>query len=166
MSGHHLAQVNIARLLAPLDSPQLAGFVARLEEINALADQAAGFAWRLQTEDGDATALRPYQDDRILVNLSVWESLEELSHFVYRTPHAAVMRQRREWFERLAEGWMALWWVPAGHRPSVEEAKERLEHLRRHGPSPAAFTFRQPSPSPDTSGTDSPRSLPDECPAS
>jgi hypothetical protein len=166
MSGYHLAQVNIARLLAPLDSPALAGFVARLEEINALADGAAGFVWRLQTEDGDATALRPYQDERILVNLSVWRSLEELSQFVYRTPHAEVMRQRREWFERMAEAFMALWWVPAGHLPSVEEAKQRLDQLRAQGPSPATFTFRQSFPPPDAAGTESERVLPDECPAS
>lgn len=165
MPGYHLAQVNIARLLAPLDSPQLAGFVARLEDINALADGASGFVWRLKTEDGDATALRPYEDDRILVNLSVWESIEELGQFVYRSPHAEIMRQRRAWFERLAEAWLALWWVPAGHVPSVEEARLRLEHLRIHGPGPMAFTFRQPFPRPDTAGSALPRPLPDECPA-
>lgn len=165
MSGYHVAQVNIARLLAPLDSPQLAGFVARLEEINSLADGAAGFVWRLKTEDGDATALRPYEDDRILVNLSVWKSVEELCEFVYRTPHAEVMRQRRAWFERLAEAWLALWWVPIGHLPSVEEAKLRLELLRTHGAGPMAFTIRQPFPPPDAAGLESPRALPDECPA-
>jgi len=163
--NHHLAQVNIARLLAPLDSPQLVGFVSRLEEINALADAATGFVWRLQTEDGDATALRPYEDDRVLVNLSVWEDLEPLSGFVYRSPHAEVMRQRRAWFEGLAESHMALWWVPAGHRPSVEEAKQRLEHLRTQGPSPVAFTFRQPFPPPDRLGAPPFTPLPDECPA-
>ena len=165
MSGYHLAQVNIARLIAPLDSPQLTSFVSRLEEINALADGADGFVWRLQTEDGDATALRPYADDRILVNLSVWKSLEDLTRFVYRTSHAEVMRRRREWFERLAEASMALWWIPAGHVPSVEEAKERLDRLRRAGPTPDVFTFREAFPPPGAPATDAPRAQPDECPA-
>lgn len=162
---HHLAQVNIARLVAPLDSPRLAGFVSRLEEINALADVATGFVWRLQTPEGDATALRPYDDDRILVNMSVWESLEALQQYVYRTPHAEVMRQRREWFEKMAEAFMALWWIPAGHRPTVAEARERLEHLRAHGPTPRAFTFREPFPSAIGPSAQLPSPLPDQCPA-
>lgn len=99
------------------------------------------------------------------MNLSVWRSLEELSQFVYRSPHAAVMRQRREWFERMAEAFMALWWIPAGHLPSVEEARQRLDQLRAEGPSPAAFTFRQSFPAPDAAGAESDRVLPDECPA-
>jgi hypothetical protein len=162
MAVYHLAQVNIARLLAPLDSPELHGFVSRLAEINALADAAPGFVWRLRTEDGDATALRPYQDDRILINLSVWESLETLHGFVFQSRHVELMRQRRAWFEPMAEAYMALWWVPAGHRPSVEEARQRLEQLRREGPSPAVFWFRQPFPPPSGRATIEP--LPDECP--
>ena len=141
----HVAQVNTARLLAPLDSPALRDFVAGLEPINALADRSAGFVWRLQTEGGDATAIRPYDDDRIMVNLSVWRSLPALWDFVYASRHLDVMRRRREWFERI-EVYMALWWVPAGTLPSVEEAKERLERLRRDGPGPEAFTFRAPWP--------------------
>lgn len=141
--AHHLAQLNVGRILAPLDSPQLAGFVARLDEINALADAAPGFVWRFQTAEGNATALRPYDDDRVLVNFSVWESPEALHAFVYRTLHVEVMRQRRQWFEQLDQPFTVLWWVPAGHRPAVEEAIERLEHLRRHGPTPYAFTFEQ-----------------------
>lgn len=148
MSVYHLAQVNIARLLAPLDSPQLAGFVARLAEINAIADRAEGFVWRLQTEAGDATGLRPFDDDQLLVNLSVWDGLEALNRYVYRTGHAEVMRLRREWFERMAEAYMALWWIPAGHIPTVHEARERLERLRTQGPSAEAFTFRHPFPAP------------------
>lgn len=143
--GHHVAQVNIARMLAPLDSPQLRGFVDALEPVNALADRSPGFVWRLQTEAGDATAIRPYEDDRIMVNLSVWRSLPELWDFVYTSRHLEPLRRRREWFERV-EAYLALWWVPAGTLPTVEEAKRRLERLRREGAGPEAFTFREPFP--------------------
>ena len=163
-SSYHLAQVNIALLCAPLDSPQLADFVAALEPVNALADGSTGFVWRLQTEDGDATAIRPVADERILVNLCVWESREALADYVYRSAHTAVMRQRREWFEQMQELYVALWWVPAGHRPMVAEAKERLEHLRRHGPSPTAFTFQAPLASPDATASSDARED-DLCPA-
>jgi hypothetical protein len=149
MAPHHLAQLNIARMLAPLDAEQMAGFVGALDPINALADAAPGFVWRLQTEDGDATAIRPYGDDMMIVNLTVWESIEALADFAYRSDHRAVMVQRRKWFERMAQAFLVLWWVPAGHRPPVAEAKERLELLRREGPSPEAFTFRKPFPPPD-----------------
>jgi heme-degrading monooxygenase HmoA len=138
----HLAQVNIVLPLEPLESPLLADFVAALEPVNALADASAGFVWRLQTDEGDATGIRGFGDDRLIVNLSVWESLEALRAFVYSGAHVAIMRRRREWFEHL-EVFMALWWVPAGHLPTVEEAEERLGHLRERGPTPPAFTFRQ-----------------------
>ena len=144
----HLAQVNIATLLAPIDSPRLAGFVAKLDEINALADGSPGFVWRLQTEDGDATAIRAFDDARILVNLSVWESLDALGDFVYRSRHNEVLRRRREWFERMATAMLALWWVPEGTIPAVSDAKRRLELLERLGPTPEAFTFKEPFPPP------------------
>ena len=143
----HVAQVNVGRLLAPLDSPAIRGFVEGLEPINALADGCPGFVWRLQTEAGDATAIRPYDDDWIMVNLSVWRSLPELWDFVYASQHLDLLRRRREWFERM-EAYLALWWVPAGTLPSVEEAKQRLERLRSDGPGPEAFTFRAPWPPP------------------
>jgi heme-degrading monooxygenase HmoA len=148
MAVHHLAQVNVATLRTPLDGPELAGFVAQLEPINALADHSPGFVWRLQTEDGDATSIRPYDDDRIMVNLSVWESLEALRSFVYASRHLDVMRRRREWFHRMADPYLALWWVPAGTIPTVAEAKERIELLAGNGLSPDAFTFRSPFPAP------------------
>lgn len=165
MPAHHLAQVDIARLLAPLDSPQLAGFVARLDDINALADRAPGFVWRLQTREGNATELRPYDDDRIIVNMSVWESLEALHAFVYRSDHVAVMRQRRAWFEQMTDPFLALWWVPGGHIPSLEEAKARLDHMRAHGETSVAFTFKRPFPPPDSVPDVVIAALPDECPA-
>lgn len=139
----HLAQVNIARMVAPLDGPVMADFVAQLDEINALADGSAGFVWRFQGEGGNATYLRPYEDERVILNMSVWESTEALKAYVYQTAHAGVMRRRKEWFEKFDGAYMALWWVPTGHRPTVAEAKERLEHLRQHGPTAWAFTMRE-----------------------
>jgi hypothetical protein len=145
----HVAQVNVATLGAPIDSPQLADFVALLDPINALADRAPGFVWRLQTEDGDATAIRAFPDERIIVNLSVWESVETLGDFVYASRHLDVLRRRREWFDRMASSHIALWWVRAGTTPTVEDARRRLERLEAWGPSPDAFTFREPFPPPD-----------------
>jgi hypothetical protein len=144
---HHLAQVNVARALAPLDSPQLADFVENLVPINALADTSSGFVWRLQTEAGDATALRVF-DGEYLVNLSVWESLEALRAFVYRSAHADVLRRRLEWFERPTEAYMALWWIQAGSIPSLADAEERLRTLRAEGPTPGAFTLKEPVDAP------------------
>jgi hypothetical protein len=142
MENYHIAQINIGRVKGPIESPIMAGFVDRLEEINALADRSPGFVWRLQTSQGDATYFRPYDDDRILVNMSVWESVEALKTYVYRTVHAEVMRQRHEWFEQFSSSYLALWWVPAGHIPGIDEAKKRIAHLDRHGPTQFAFTFK------------------------
>src|SRR5215467_1864618 len=138
----HLAQFNIGRMQGAIEDPVMRGFVARLDGINALADGAPGFVWRLQTDAGNATYLRPYDDDRILVNMSVWKSVEALRGFVYGGRHADVLRRRLEWFEKLSSPIVVLWWVPAGHIPSIDEAKKRLAHLEEHGPSPFAFTFR------------------------
>ena len=139
---HHLAQLNIGRLHAPTDDPLVAEFMDALDEINALAEASPGFVWRFQTDEGNATAERPFDDDTILVNFSTWVSVEALADYVYRSDHTAYLRRRAEWFERMDEISAVLWWVPAGHRPTVDEAIERLEHLRAHGPSPEAFTFR------------------------
>ena len=136
-----LAQLNIARLLAPLDDPRLEGFVKNLDRVNGLGDASPGFVWRLQTDDGDATALRPFPEPDIIVNLTVWESVESLRAFAYKGEHLEVFKQRRQWFEERVEPMVVLWWVADGHIPSVEEARERLEFLRRHGPSPWAFPF-------------------------
>lgn len=140
----HIAQVNIGRMKAALEDPVMAGFVARLDEINALADRSPGFVWRLQTSAGNATYLRPYGDDRILFNMSVWESIEQLKRYVYYSAHVEVLKQRYAWFEKFAAAHTALWWVPQGHLPGVDEAKKRLAHLDAHGPTPFAFTFKNP----------------------
>lgn len=143
MSAHHLVQCNIARLRAPLDSPELTGFVAALDPLNAVADESAGFVWRLQTEDGDATAIRAFDDDMLIVNMSVWESIAALAAFVYEGEHLAVMRRRREWFDRMSDSYLVLWWVSAGTVPSIEDARSRLALLPADGPSARAFTFRE-----------------------
>ncbi len=146
---YHVAQVNIALMQAPLEDPLMAEFVASLDEINALADGSPGFIWRLQTDQGNATDLRPYDDDRILFNLSVWESLESLQAYVYKSAHGEVMRKRRQWFEKFEGMYFALWGLEAGHIPSVLEAKQRLDYLNEQGVSTWAFNFKNPFPAPD-----------------
>jgi hypothetical protein len=148
-SEYHLAQLNIGRVLWPPDDPRTAGFMGRLAELNKLADESPGFVWRLQTEAGNATALRPYEDERVLVNMSVWETLEQLREYVYRSAHTPVLGLRKQWFDPMTSPFLVLWWVPAGHRPSVEEAKARLEELTARGPGPRAFTFKVTFPPPD-----------------
>ena len=169
-----LAQVNIARMREPLDSPLLAGFVAALDPVNALADAAPGFVWRLKTEDGNATAVRAFEWDRagsagVLINMSVWESVETLAAFVYSDAHREVMRQRRSWFERMAVAHTALWWIPRGHLPTPAEAEERVIHLRVYGPTAHAFSLREHFPPPGAAGSSGlgPISSPEEwnCPA-
>ena len=156
MRSFHLAQVNVARPVAPPGSDELRGFMDALDPINALADRSPGFVWRLQTEDGNATAIRVDvgDDPMLMVNLSVWESLDALAEFTYRSDHRHVLAQRREWFEKMADAYLALWWIPAGTIPTAAEAAMRLDHLRRHGPTDFAFTFRQPFPAPDRQDVD------------
>ena len=150
MTQFHLAQVNIGRFRAPLDDPIMEGFRSQLDPLNALADESLGFVWRLQTEDGNATAIRPYSgDDLMAINMSVWESLESLQRFVYKSAHVGTLRGRRQWFEDIDGPILALWWIPVGHIPTVAEAQERLQHLAVHGPTAHAFTFRTPFPAPD-----------------
>jgi hypothetical protein len=154
-SPFQLAQVNVMHAKAPLDSGAMRGFVAELEPLNALAERSEGFLWRLQTEDGDATAIRAFPDDLTLINLSVWQSREHLWNYAYASQHLDILRRRREWVSRIADVALALWWVEAGHLPTVDEARHHLDLLRQHGPTPAAFTFRQSYP-PPTSGSPSP----------
>ena len=154
MSGDwHIAQVNIALPREPLGSPALADFVASLEPVNALADAAPGFVWRLADETGDATSIRAFDDERLIINMSVWASIEALWEFVYSGRHLEVMRRRREWMTRIAETYLALWWLPAGELPTIGDARRRLDHLRAHGPAAYAFTFKRRFP-PPASGTE------------
>jgi hypothetical protein len=160
----HLAQVNIAMPHGPMDSAVMAGFAAQLEEINALADGTPGFVWRLQDEDGDATAIRPFDDERLMINMSVWESVEALWDFVYDSEHLDVMRRRREWFTHM-DLYMALWWVPAGEIPTTEDARERLDLLRERGPTREAFVFKHRFPAPSARDAEPTRDDRDPCPA-
>jgi hypothetical protein len=164
MSAYELAQLNIAVMKEPLESPGMADFVANLDRINALAETSPGYVWRLQSDEGDATAFRPL-GDMTLVNMSVWKDVESLNRYVYRSAHAEIMRRRQEWFEKMKEAFVVLWWIPAGHRPGIEEAIAKLEHLRAHGPTVDAFTFRKAFPPPDTASERVHFALGDACPA-
>jgi heme-degrading monooxygenase HmoA len=140
----HLAQYNIARSRAPLSDPLLAGFVAAIERVNAAAEQAPGFVWRLKDESGASSSyVRAYDDERMLINLSVWESIEALRAYTYAAPHLEIFRRRAEWFEPGDGPSLVLWWIPAGHTPTLEESDQRLKRLASQGPSAHAFTFKQ-----------------------
>ena len=148
---YQLAQANIARMRAPLESAVMEGFRSQLERINAVADASPGFVWRLQSDEGDATAIRAFDDPLMLVNVSVWESLEALHAYVYKSDHVGPLRGRRAWFEPLTgQASLALWWIPGGHTPTVAEAVERLGLLCARGPTADAFSFREPFPPPGT----------------
>ena len=138
----HLAQLNVGRLRAPIDDPRTGEFVANLEPINVLAEASPGYVWRLKDASGAATHIRAFEDELMIVNLTVWTSIEALADFVFRTGHVEFLRRRREWFESAGEPTTCLWWIPEGKFPSVPDAIERLDHLRAHGPTPASFTFR------------------------
>ena len=142
MSEHHLAQLNIAKMKYPFESPKMADFVNRAQDVNALADVAPGFVWRLQLHDDDMTPVELFGAD-MLPNLSLWTDIDALRDFAFRSAHREVLARRKEWFEALDEAYAVLWWVPAGHIPTLEEAAERLDCLRREGPGPRAFDFRQ-----------------------
>jgi hypothetical protein len=165
MSMYELAQLNIGIIKGPMDSPLMADFTANLDRINALAERSEGFVWRLQTEEGNATALRPFDNPDLLLNMSVWKDIDSLHRYVYNSGHVDLMRRRREWFERMAEAFLVLWWVPKDHRPSITEAISKLETLRKNGPTAEAFTFRNTFPAPHQTQTIRP--IPDggECPA-
>ncbi len=141
MNDYHIAQINIAQAVAPMDSKIMEGFVGRLDEINALADSSEGFVWRLQDEGGDATSIQAYDNSNIIINMSVWNNITHLKSFVYKSAHVELIRDRDAWFSKIAAFHMVLWWIPVGHIPTVEEGKEKLDVLEKNGPSPRAFTF-------------------------
>lgn len=139
----HVAQYNIAWLTHPLDDAAMADFHANLDPINELGDRSKGFVWRHTGVEGNSTSTRIRGDERILINFTVWETVDDLFAYAFHSAHVEVYRRRREWFEHLEEPFAVLWWIPAGHIPSVEEAEERLMHLTKHGPTRHAFTFKQ-----------------------
>lgn len=147
----HLAQYNVATLVAPLDDPELGDFRANLAPINQLGDRSPGFIWRHQNADGNSTGTRVGDDPLVVINFTVWESIEALFEYTYHSDHVEVYRRRRDWFhDHGGQHYLAMWWVLAGHIPTVEEAEERLAHLKAHGPTPIAFTMKQRFPSPET----------------
>lgn len=148
----HLAQINVGTLVAPRGDPRVEPFFAALDRVNALADASPGFVWRLQTEAGNATDILPTADPLFIVNMSVWSDADALFDFVYRSGHAPEMARRREYFARFAGAYQALWWVPAGRVPNVDEGLSRLWRLDRHGPTPQAFTFKARFPAPGLAG--------------
>jgi hypothetical protein len=140
--GHHLAQLNIGRIRYEVNDPRMAGFVDNLASVNAIAERSPGFVWRYTDESGNATSTRPYDGDPMMaVNMSVWENVESLEKYVWQTVHKRFYARRHEWFETMAERYLVMWWVPAGHRPTIQEAIERLEHLKTHGSSDHAFSW-------------------------
>ena len=151
---YYLAQLNIAQMKAPLDDPLMKRFVEWLEPINKLADESPGFIWRLQSDEGDATSIRAFEDELMLVNMSVWESVEALKSYVFDSDHVQVMRERAQWFEQMDTPKTVLWWIPKGHIPTIEEAKERLRLLTENGVCEDAFTFSRPFPLPGSSTLD------------
>jgi hypothetical protein len=163
MSDYELAQLNIATMKEPLESPGMADFVANLDRINALAESSPGFVWRLKGDGADATTLRPLGPD-VIVNMSVWTDVASLNTYVFKSAHVEIMRRRKEWFARMREAYAVLWWVRKGHRPTVAEAIAKLELLRANGPTKDAFTFKRAFPSPDAVEPRSPFAFGDECP--
>lgn len=146
---YQIAQINIARMKGMnIDDPVMKEFADNLDAVNQAAETSKGFVWRLKDDSNNATSLNPYDDEQILINVSVWESIEELEHFMYKTFHADFLRRRKEWFHRFGKAYTAMWWVPAGHVPSMQEAADRLAHLQEHGPSEKVFDFKARFPPP------------------
>jgi hypothetical protein len=139
-ANHHLAQLNIGRIRYEVNDPRMAGFVDNLVFVNELAERTPGFVWRYRDSSGNATSTRPYPNDPLMaVNMSVWENIESLEKYVWQTVHKRFYAKRHEWFEKMDERYVAMWWVPIGHLPTIQEAIERLEHLKTHGSSDHAF---------------------------
>jgi hypothetical protein len=145
---HHLAQINIGRLLAPIDHPQIDEFVQGLDPINRLAESSPGFIWRLVSVNGNATEILYNEDPLVIVNMSVWDSVESLKAYVYNSSHLEFFKKRANWFEKMSQPSYCLWWVPAGHTPTVPEGRERLEHYQQHGATEFSFWFSQLFPAP------------------
>lgn len=140
---YHVAVFNIARMLGEIDSPVMQEFADNLDPVNTLGEQSSGFVWRLKSDNGNATSIRIYDDPYMIVNLSVWETIDSVFQFTYYTAHTDYFRRRREWFEKFDLPLLTLWWVPAGYTPTAQEARAKLEYLHEHGVTPHAFTFKQ-----------------------
>ncbi len=150
MTRYHLAQANIAYGIETLDHPIMSGFVSELDRINALAEKSDGFVWRLKSDEGDATAFKIFEDEKIIINMSVWDSIEALRSYVYSSEHLEILKQKRQWFEKPKSAHLALWWIPVGEKPAIDDAKYRLGEIQRIGPSEIAFNFVKPYPMPES----------------
>jgi Domain of unknown function (DUF3291) len=140
---YHLAQVNIGKILAPMDSEVMSEFKNNLDRINALAEASEGFVWRLKEENNNATSIKVFEDDFMLINMSVWKDIDSLYNYVYESAHVEYLKNRKLWFEKLTDKYMALWWIPAGHIPTPSEAIERINHIQLHGDTAFAFGFKK-----------------------
>ena len=150
MSTFQLAQINVARMKGTsINDPVMQEFVDNLDTMNTLAEQSEGFIWRLKDESDHATYFNPYNDEQIIVNISVWTSTEALAHFVYKTSHTDFLKRRKEWFHKFGKAYVAMWWIPAGQYPTIEDAVRKLDHLQKYGPSPEVFDFRNKYPHPE-----------------
>ncbi len=152
MQDWHIAQLNVATALYDFEDPHIAEFFERLDEVNALADNSPGFVWRLQSESGNATDIQATDDPRLIVNMSVWKSVETLFDFAYKSSHRLIMAKRRQWFAPPKGAYQVLWWVPVGTHPSVQQGLKRLSVLDARGPTKRAFTFKTKFPTPDSTG--------------
>ena len=149
MPQYHIAEINIARMKGvDINDPIMKEFADNLDAVNAIAEKSPGFVWRLKDDSNNATSFNPYNDEQILINVSVWENIETLEDFMYRTFHSEFLRRRKEWFKTYGTAHTAMWWVPVGHVPTLQEAVENLSHRQKHGPSEIAFDFRNKYPAP------------------
>jgi hypothetical protein len=160
---YQLAQLNIAELKKPIDSPELSDFVNNLDRINQLAETSAGFVWRYETNEEEAITDEVFGGNYI-VNLSVWSDITSLHNYIYRSAHVEIMKRRKEWFHRMKEAYTVLWWVSSAHIPTTLEAKERLDSLHQNGPSQNSFTFKNPYSSPDSISESQSGAYDDTCP--
>ena len=147
---YQLVQINIARMKGVnIEDPIMKEFVDNLDAINQIAESSEGFVWRLQDEENNATSFNPYQDEQVIINISVWENVAALEQYVFKTMHADFMKRRREWFQKFGEAYVAMWWIEAGTVPTVSEAVAKLEELQKNGPSKSVFNFREQYPVPN-----------------
>ena len=153
--NYYLAQINVALMRGNLDDPIMSEFAAALDEVNVAAEHSPGFIWRLKTDSGNATEIRVYPDPKVIVNVSVWQSVEQLKAYVYKSLHVDFFVRRRQWFEKFPGEHFGMWWIPVGHLPTTEEGKAKLEYLNQHGESSECFTFANPYPPPVNSHSNS-----------
>ncbi len=150
MPGYHIAEINIAKMKGVnINDPIMKEFADNLDEVNRIAEKSEGFVWRLKDDNNNATNFNPYNDVQIIINVSVWTSIETLEQFMYRTFHSEFLRRRKEWFITYGTAHTAMWWVPQGHIPSLQEAVEKLDYLQQHGPSPLSFDLKNKFPAPE-----------------